>query len=311
MLKLSKWPGSRITGQEGTKFICHFSSEVDSNELTKSNKLLNLSNTKFEPWMSHIIYPENFSELNGDSSLDLDIIDLNKRAQVFSNSENLNLWNIDPDLNPNVTLMGKSDMNFALFKESLKSVFDIFNKIDSSWHLRKTNLICEILPMVSHSNDYSMREDGAGTSCLLYRKGIFLSLPKNSSNLIFELSLNLVHELGHQALMLYEHLDDIVVGSSKQKVFSVIRRTERPAIQSCHALVATAYMLEFMVNAKDDLVLLTNKEYFLNRRDQLYSSLIEGIEILKKIPMTNLGKQIFDELVAFSIWLSESHKHEF
>jgi hypothetical protein len=304
MLSLATWPGSRLTGYEGTRFLSHFSSEIDLKELSAANEELNSKYHKFEPWMSHQLSRSRFSCLNGDSCLDLSNIDLEKRRVVFSTSDQFNLWNIDPKLNENVTVMQRDNPDFLSFKNSIDQVLAIFEKISESWVLRKNFLVSEIIPIISSSHSYLTRENGAGTSCLLYRKGIFLSLPRNKETRLLELSLNFVHELGHQALMIYEHVDDIVKGDKNQKVFSVIRKIDRPVIQSFHALAATAYMLEYIVDAEQELRLLVGEKYLNLRQNQLYTDFIQGLELIRSIQLTILGKQIFDEFCAFSIWLS-------
>src|SRR5690606_18738477 len=135
---------------------------------------------------------------------------------------------------------------------------------------------------------------------LYYRKAIFLSLPKLSEISFVEFALNLSHELGHQALMVYEHLDDIVRVDQYSTSYSIIRKTHRPAIQSFHAICATAYMLEFIILSKSLLEDHCSSSYLEERTRSLLQDLKLGLDEISTTPLTSLGNQILAELRGFA-----------
>ena len=75
------------------------------------------------------------------------------------------------------------------------------------------------------------------------RGAVFMSFTSPMDR--WTLALDLAHELGHQALMLLNSADPLFVSDSHTLVFSGVRRTDRPALQSLHAAAALAFMLLF------------------------------------------------------------------
>lgn len=82
-----------------------------------------------------------------------------------------------------------------------------------------------------------------GWTCQYARGAIFLGFAPQYS--IFNLALDLVHEIGHQALALFQSADRVIAGDWNTPVYSEVRRTYRPAIQSLHAAAAIAFMCSF------------------------------------------------------------------
>lgn len=79
-----------------------------------------------------------------------------------------------------------------------------------------------------------------GYSTHLARGAIFRSLPiENDAS---DVAIDIVHELGHQVLIVWQSVDPILESDPLAPVFSQIRRVDRPAIQTFHATVALAYM---------------------------------------------------------------------
>ncbi|MQB35116.1 aKG-HExxH-type peptide beta-hydroxylase [Rhizobium rhizogenes] len=61
-----------------------------------------------------------------------------------------------------------------------------------------------------------------------------------------DLALDLVHEMGHQALALFQSLDPIFASDENAPVYSEVRKTQRPAMQSLHAASAIAFMAKYL-----------------------------------------------------------------
>jgi hypothetical protein len=83
-----------------------------------------------------------------------------------------------------------------------------------------------------------------GWSLDFARGAVFLGFPPDYSSL--DLSLDIVHEMGHQALTLFESVDPIIASDWRAPVYSEVRHTHRPAIQSLHAAAAIAFMTAFL-----------------------------------------------------------------
>lgn len=79
-----------------------------------------------------------------------------------------------------------------------------------------------------------------GWTCHYARGAVFLGFAPQYS--IFDLALDLVHEMGHQALALFQSADRLIASNLDAPIYSEVRRTFRPAIQSLQATAAIAYM---------------------------------------------------------------------
>jgi hypothetical protein len=112
------------------------------------------------------------------------------------------------------------------------------------------------------------------------------------------LAVDLAHELGHQALMLYQLTDKILATPLDTPVYSSVRRTDRPAIFALHACVAAAYMIEVCAAIeRSPLSSQIEREFAHNSISELVSHQSVGLESLGKVStFTQIGQLIFDEL---------------
>lgn len=85
-----------------------------------------------------------------------------------------------------------------------------------------------------------------GWSLQAARGVIFLGFPPGYSRT--DLTLDVVHELGHQALGLIQSIDPIFTSDFMAPIYSEVRHVERPAIQSFHAAAAIAFMHRYLVD---------------------------------------------------------------
>ncbi len=295
------WPGARITGIEGSKVLCHFSDEVDKKSLSKANIKLDTNYLKFKPWMTRSDTYVRFRELDKIERVKFSTnkSGLELLKTVITDSADNSLRAVDPNAQENVSILLRDNENYSRFEDYLNRYLTICGKINPSWNIRLSRLVHEINPIIATDGQDRLREDGSGLSSLLYRKAIFLSLPKLRPQSFFEFALNVSHEIGHQALMVYENIDDIVKGDQSIKTYSVIRKAQRPAIQSFHAVCATVYMLEFILYSKELLVFDDGHQYIKDRINQLLKDLREGIDAIQEIKLTNLGDQLISEFKAF------------
>lgn len=296
------WKGSRITGPEGNKLLSYFIKEADNLAI---NDIPELNNTNvFQPQFSHPQTYSHLKELIHSPKLILEDKEvLLSRRESFSREKSKSLELISPGDN-DLTVMTPNSDSFYEFIEELKVSVDLLSS-DPNWESRINILVNEIIPIEPTSENIKMRKDGSGLSTHFYRKGVFLSRPMVDETRAFELALNLTHEMGHQALMAYEVLDDIIQGGPEVQSFSPIRQTSRPAIQSLHAVIAIVYMLEFIYAFERKLLQIIGPDYLNKRKAELKKGLKEGLYSLEDISMTKLGNQIVSELQAFSLFFDE------
>ena len=139
-----------------------------------------------------------------------------------------------------------------------------------------------------------------GFSCHFARGAIFRAFPTDSSAEV--VAIDIVHEIGHQALMVYQSVDPILLGDHDAPVYSYIRRADRPAIQSLHAAVALAFMTRF----RDTLTpaqgaIIDSDPRIKGYGETLRAGLRNAIRALdEKCSFTTLGGAIMDELQALA-----------
>jgi HEXXH motif-containing protein len=149
---------------------------------------------------------------------------------------------------------------------------------------------------------------GRGFSSHLFRGAIFLDPPASDEHRIEAYAINFAHELGHQALFVYQCADPIIDGALDAPVYSVIRRVPRPAILSFHAVVAAAYMAEFVGDWLDAGAESTARLHYLRRRLAENVELVEnGAAALSVVQFTELGEQILDEMRGLVAYLRIRH----
>jgi hypothetical protein len=88
------------------------------------------------------------------------------------------------------------------------------------------------------------QERPRGSSLHDARGMILIGFNKNYNPI--DLALDIVHELGHQALAIVQSADAIFADDPYRPVYSEVRKTERPAIQSLHAAAAIAFMVKLL-----------------------------------------------------------------
>ena len=112
------------------------------------------------------------------------------------------------------------------------------------------------------------------------------------------LAVDLAHELGHQALMLYQLTDRILLTPLEAPVYSSVRRTERPAIFALHACVAAAYMIETCVAIeRSPITSKIERDFSRNSISELVPHQRVGLESLRKsAKFTQIGQLILEDL---------------
>lgn len=132
---------------------------------------------------------------------------------------------------------------------------------------------------------------------------MFLSIPRMLEFRDLELSINLAHEMGHQALMVLQAADRIVAGDLGMPIFSGVRKTNRPAIQSFHAMIALSFMVEYTATRLQCPGPLTEVEqtYLRKRFQELAEDLKVSLAAFEDVSLTPVGERLrndcFDLLV--------------
>ena len=245
------------------------------------------------PWMDSYCEHKNtslFKEHKVWKHLLLDEDVLSKIENVFNRNDNP------------LGLMLPEEKSFRITQDILnhqEMIERYFRGIEFFWHAGRywqnllSTLCMFIVPI--YSTRESVRPGGVGFSTLRARGAIFLSLPKNEKHSHLDLAINLAHELGHQSLMIYQGADRILNGKLDAPVYSVIRKTMRPAINSFHAVVALAFMVRFIADLLVANDLPDDGFLLLGRFVELRQNLTDGLETCRTLDFTEVGKKIFTE----------------
>lgn len=161
------------------------------------------------------------------------------------------------------------------------------------------NVVKCYVPLSAPSQKSNLRKKGSGKSCHWLKGAIFLSLPEKDSFSELELAINIVHEIGHQVLMIYQDCDNLLENIN-YPIYSSVRKTERPAIMSFHALVAVYFMyrltagllVSFESNGMTEKV-----KYIRNKMAALYSDFTEGMYAIKEANFTPFGTMLIMEML--------------
>lgn len=275
-----------LTGNTGTNKIALLSGRFESVCLDRANN------------NSTVVYPDYtpFMSLN-DGRENLPRLLLEKKSLLVKDNDYLK--HISDFYSPpaNNRLGDKNTVEFG-FDQSKEEIFDaaleFFISNNSFVVDIFKSIVKNIIPMRTIESE--VRKEGVGNSNRESIGALYLSAPSAEPKHL-QLAINIAHEVGHQALMLYQTSDSIIHPAElTRNVYSAVRRTDRPAIQSFHALVAVVYMRDF-VNSIDLSKLNDSEKNFIERQHiQFIGWLKANIWDFKKITFTNIGKMIYDEL---------------
>ena len=275
-----------LTGNTGTNKIALLSGRFESVCLDRVNN------------NSTVVYPDYtpFMSLN-DGRENLPRLLLEKKSLLVKDNDYLKHLSDFYSPPANNRLGDKNTVEFG-FDQSKEEIFDaaleFFISNNSFVVDIFKSIVKNIIPMRTIESE--VRKEGVGNSNRESIGALYLSAPSAEPKHL-QLAINIAHEVGHQALMLYQTSDSIIHPAElTRNVYSAVRRTDRPAIQSFHALVAVVYMRDF-VNSIDLSKLNDSEKNFIERQHiQFIGWLKANIWDFKKITFTNIGKMIYDEL---------------
>ena len=141
------------------------------------------------------------------------------------------------------------------------------------------------------------REDIGSGSSHLFIGNVFMGLPSpDSPSPRLDLAIGFAHELGHQALIIYQNSDNIISSAISEPTYSGVRKENRPAIMSFHACVALAFMVEACVNLSK--VKLADEE--MNYLKRLYREKLISLRLtlngLSSVKFTRLGQLLLNDI---------------
>ncbi|MCB0361383.1 MAG: hypothetical protein KDD35_01590 [Bdellovibrionales bacterium] len=284
-------------GPQSIENMVRLAHELESRALEEVNQKQEGRGFEFRsyhPWMSHCL--NNLSDMDGSiSSLVASDEELVRYSRALSMG-NEPLGRLDGKARyfqiclPDTTSLSEFR---HLFNEILK-----FNgRACPFFHNKYLSIVRQVVPIEAQDPiNFPTRVNGSGFSNHHLRGLVFLSLPLSSPVQFLEGALNLAHEAGHQALMILQCCDDILAGPIGAPVYSVIRKTSRPAILSFHAAFATAYMIEWMMESWEFLSEISEPKDIRLRWKTLQDDLQAAIHIFLSQKFTPLGQLVFNEL---------------
>lgn len=265
-------------GKYGLVKLSELSSVFKAKTVRLVNAVLGRNYKNYSPWMSNLEHLYDLSSLfEIEDRILFDQYSSEKLEQRYLTSDSdkeLSLGNMSAQelelLNAALELVqGSSEDVAELFSEVVKHVVPI--NTARLGHQRK----------------------GVGFSTHLAKGSIFLSVPSEK----LQLAINIVHELGHQCLYLYQTADQIIAQGLDTPVFSYVRKTHRPAIQAFHATVALAYMVRFLSQVKPHR---EDQGYCQQALQMLKDDFIRSLDVYDSVVFTELGQVLYDDLKSYA-----------
>ena len=177
------------------------------------------------------------------------------------------------------------------FEKDKTSALDLIFRLPEFSELSKI-LVNDIFPIDLLDHATPAKPIGRGFSTHGMPGAIFVKSPSLTKNVIESHALNIVHEFGHQALMLAQWHNPIFNSGAMAPIYSIIRKTERPAIKCLHALVAASFMIKYVHDLKAN-------SFEVTAFNEIYNELIAaheiGVGLMEKLDYTEIGKEIYDD----------------
>ena len=289
---------SWMFNHNGAKKIIQIHESFVSNRVSLAQRMLpNLQIKSFHPVFSDSkVYTNIDSNLLENLITSRSLVDLSLDAQrarknVYEGLDFLDWFNdkdhgveIDEEIT-NIIPEAQAEVfkALSLMQSSSEWMYNLFNTIIYELCFVKKN---EKRRFIGGSSDYRL----LGT--------IFCNL-KPQPNEILELGICLAHELGHQALMVYQTGKDPISKESHNTVaYSGVRKVERPIYGSFHACVALGYMVLFCRDVAKNHKLENEIRSKANDLSIEYThDLTAGLSALNKTQFTDIGALIMKDLI--------------
>lgn len=278
-----------LTGNTGISKLQQLSTQFKKVCLTRINSELNSSFKHYTPFMS----------LDSKRSMLPNEL-LNKQELLVKNTTVLKLISNFYTPPANKIVEGKNTVEFGLVhssEEIFESAINLLRKSDSFVTNIFDSIVKNIIPMKTIEDE--VRKEGVGNSNHESIGAIYLSKPSVEPKRV-QLAINIAHEVGHQALMLYQTSDSIIqMDDLNKSIISPVRKTQRPAIQAFHALVALMYMKDFTNSVNTKELSKNEKEFILEQNNHFGTTLKNNIYNFRDINFTQVGKLIYNEIIEY------------
>ena len=254
---------------------------VRQKTLELANKKLSLGLKSYSPWMSNIENLEKLSPLFEVSDI---IIRDNKALSVLAQH-----YAIEMETGDHIYPGPLESDDYDFYLKALEYVLSV-----PSLRVIFNSLIKHIVPL--NPKRGTVQNLGAGSSTLLGRGAIFLSIPDMGGLNSIQLAINIAHELGHQSLMIYQVANRIVKNDLAASTYSYVRKEKRPIIQSFHASFALAFMTEFLQEIDGSGFSQKKKNFILSELKRLKEDFSASVGEFKNDQFTTFGSILLGEL---------------
>lgn len=180
----------------------------------------------------------------------------------------------------------------AFFDELLQPLFEKGPWIKELYD----SLIIQIVPLKLKGGYERRRSSGSYHSL---RGIIFFHVPiEYNQEYLAEMRLDFLHELGHQAMFIYQLADSIIEHDEETMVYSGVREMNRTPYQALHAAVALTYMiLTANMMLSDAQCVKEVKKLLSQEKNEMQIALRDTvIGLLTNCNPTSFGQLIFSDI---------------
>lgn len=179
-----------------------------------------------------------------------------------------------------------------------ENAFNFIIRSDSWMSVLADKLIVEILPIAIDGKPYNGL---GGVSDPALMGAIFLGKMTDPFARVRSV-ISLAHELGHQALMMLQTIDNIAGKNREIFVYSGVREVERPLLHSLHAAIALVYMIEAanMLLECDSNLSKEESAYLEKLKSTHMTALYKGYMFLAAYDLSPIGNEILKDIEHFS-----------
>ena len=193
--------------------------------------------------------------------------------------------------------IAQDSLKLSKFKEKLEKAIELIIDVFPWMRTILNQVIDNIIPI-----EIVNGTGKAGFSSVEAKGLIFLSINKIDEQSVFEVAIDLFHEIGHTILFTYQFADEIIEKESRNLlVYSSIKKSKRPVIMTFHALYALTYMKYFLkaLLQIENIEVDKNRFFLKDEFSKISSMHLETYkEILEhNIKFTTLGKILFLECI--------------
>ena len=293
-------------GQDGLNKLEILKKSITHQFIDNVNTKLSKNYTQFSPFMScmdkeEILHEFDIFNLYPETNSPQVIEDFNKLDNFYDafQSDNTGVLGYFIE-HKKSTFQRVNEENLNLFMDDIKkfsfSFQDMLKKISllDSNIIKIVNLLMNyIVPIDSrqrkiHNNFSSHKLIGASFFSAQLVETKFTEI---------DFLVSFIHEVGHQALYLYQSSDDLLINADGILVYSGIRQTPRPAIMAFHAIVALVFMIKILSSiVNSNMYSPQEKKYAENERMKYKSSLSQSLfDLQTKCQFSELGSEFIRE----------------